>query len=74
MNLIKQKKFNRFKNGIPRWNVAYAEMQLVKHLMTGQSPDNENPELTIALGEAEKLAIKVCENKDDFVRYFITLD
>lgn len=61
--------FNRFKNCIPRWNVTYAEMQLVKHLMKGQSLDNENPELTNALMEAEKLAIKVCENKDDFVRY-----
>jgi hypothetical protein len=61
--------FNRFKNGIPRWNVTYAEMQLVKHLMTGQSSDNESPELTNALIEAEKLAIKVCDNKDDFVRY-----
>ncbi|RGB27148.1 hypothetical protein C1646_719366 [Rhizophagus diaphanus] len=61
--------FNRFKNCIPRWNVTYAEMQLVKHLMKGQSLDNENPELSNALMEAEKLAIKVCENKDDFVRY-----
>ncbi|GBC07250.1 hypothetical protein RclHR1_07330008 [Rhizophagus clarus] len=62
--------FNRFKNSIPRWNVTYAEMQLVKHLMTGQSSDNENPELANALLEAEKLAIKVCENKDDFETSF----
>ncbi|CAB5375473.1 unnamed protein product [Rhizophagus irregularis] len=62
--------FNRFKNCIPRWNVTYAEMQLVKHLMKGQSLDNENPELSNALMEAEKLAIKVCENKDDFETSF----
>ncbi|CAI2169302.1 17041_t:CDS:2 [Funneliformis geosporum] len=63
-----EKIFNQFKDVIPRWNVAYAEMQLIKNFMTGQSLDKEDPELTKALLEAEKLAIKVCENKDDFFR------
>ncbi|CAG8600160.1 9936_t:CDS:10 [Funneliformis caledonium] len=69
-----EKIFNQFKDVVPRWNVAYAEMQLIKNFMTGQSLDKEDPELTNALIEAEKLAIKVCENKDDFVRYFYNFE
>ncbi|CAG8465977.1 1075_t:CDS:10, partial [Cetraspora pellucida] len=58
------------KDGIPRWSVAFAEVQLVKHLMTGQAAENQDPELTNSLIEAEKLANKVCENKDDFETTF----
>ncbi|CAG8434284.1 11192_t:CDS:10, partial [Scutellospora calospora] len=60
----------RYKDGIPRWCVAFAEVQLVKHLMTGQTVENQDPELINSLNEAEKLATKVCENKDDFETTF----
>ncbi|KAF0485500.1 tetratricopeptide repeat domain 39b [Gigaspora margarita] len=60
----------RRKDGIPRWYVAFAEVQLVKHLMTGQAMEYQNPELINSLMEAEKLASKVCDNKDDFETTF----
>ncbi|CAG8702334.1 288_t:CDS:2, partial [Dentiscutata heterogama] len=60
----------RRRDGIPRWCVAFAEVQLVKHLMTGQAVEYQDPELINSLMEAEKLASKVCENKDDFETTF----
>ncbi|CAG8432753.1 7080_t:CDS:10 [Diversispora eburnea] len=64
----------KHKEGIPRWNVTYAELKLIKQLMTGQPVENnESPELTNALAEAEKLANKVVENKDEFVKDETTL-
>ncbi|CAG8443128.1 17871_t:CDS:10 [Acaulospora morrowiae] len=61
-----EKILEKHKDGVPRWSVAYAEIQLVKHLMTGQVSDNETPEITNSLAAAEKLATKVVENRDDF--------
>ncbi|CAG8698152.1 16374_t:CDS:2, partial [Racocetra fulgida] len=56
----------RRKDGIPRWSVAFAEVQLVKHLMTGQAAEYQDPELTNSLSEAEKLA-----NKETTLAMFI---
>ncbi|CAG8494305.1 13444_t:CDS:10 [Acaulospora colombiana] len=62
--------FEKYKDKIPRWGVAYAEMQMLKYLMSGQIYENEAPEMTTSLTEAEKLANKVAENKEDFETTF----
>ncbi|CAG8699423.1 21231_t:CDS:10 [Dentiscutata erythropus] len=67
-----EKILDKHKNEIPRWSVTFAEIQLVKHLMSGQNVNKEVPELTNSLNEAEKLANKVYDNKDDFEATFTT--
>ncbi|RIB13288.1 hypothetical protein C2G38_2041098 [Gigaspora rosea] len=67
-----EKILEKYKNEIPRWYVTFAEIQLVKHLMTGQNLNKENSELTNSLNEAEKLANKIYDNRDDFEATFTT--
>nr|CAG8588887.1 12538_t:CDS:10 [Entrophospora candida]CAG8593458.1 5666_t:CDS:10 [Entrophospora candida] len=62
--------FSQHKKRLSRWSVADVEMQLIKHLMTGQTSDNENPELINTLFETEKLATKINDNKEEFENSF----
>ncbi|CAG8505059.1 174_t:CDS:10 [Paraglomus occultum] len=54
------------KDDIPRWSATFLEAQLMKHVLSGQISDSDNPSLTNALILAEKVASRVNEGKDDF--------